>query len=98
VTKGDPLADGELRTIDVRDLKPQRRHNVLLEIFDELEPNEGFVLVNDHDPKPLYYELKSMHGDVINWEYKSRGSDGWQVEIVKTAQSDADDEGRYYAL
>jgi len=43
VTKGDPLADGELRTIDVRDLKPQRRHNVLLEIFDELEPNEGFV-------------------------------------------------------
>lgn len=92
ITKGDPLADGKLGTIDVRDLKPQRRHNVLLEIFDELEPDEGFVLVNDHDPKPLYYELKSMHGDVINWEYKSRGSDGWQVEIVKTAQSDADDE------
>lgn len=89
VTIGDSLAD--YGTIDVRDLKPQRRHNVLLSIFDELGADEGFVLVNDHDPKPLYHELKSMHGDVIDWEYRSRGSDGWQVEIVKTAESEADD-------
>jgi len=78
-------------TIDVRDLKPQRRHNVLLTIFDELGADEGFVLVNDHDPKPLYHELKSMHGEVVDWEYRSRGSDGWRVEVVKTDESEADD-------
>jgi len=91
VTRRDPL-NGDLGTIDVRDLKPQRRHEALLAIFDELGADEGFVLVNDHDPKPLYHELRSMHGEVVDWEYRSRGEDGWRVEIVKTAESDADDE------
>jgi len=91
VIKDDRLKDDELGTIDVRDLKPQRRHQALLAIFDELGADEGFVLVNDHDPKPLYYELRSMHGDVIDWEYQSKGEDGWRVEVVKTAESDADD-------
>jgi len=91
VTRGDPL-DGELGAIDVRDLKPQRRHEALLDLFDELEAGEGFVLVNDHDPKPLYHELKSMHGDVVDWEYRSRGSDGWRVEVVKTDESEAADD------
>lgn len=91
VAKGDPL-DDDLGTIDVRDLKPQRRHEALLAIFDELGAAEGFVLVNDHDPKPLYHELRSMHGEVVDWEYRSRGDDGWRVEIIKTAESHADDE------
>ncbi|MFB6142658.1 MAG: DUF2249 domain-containing protein, partial [Halorientalis sp.] len=68
LTVGTPL-DGDRATIDVRDLKPQRRHAALLEIFDELAAGEGFVLVNDHDPRPLYHELRSMHGDVVEWEY-----------------------------
>jgi len=91
VTKENPL-DDDLGTIDVRDLKPQRRHEALLAIFNELGADEGFVLVNDHDPKPLYHELRSMHGEVVDWEYRSRGEDGWRVEVVKTAESNADDE------
>jgi len=91
VTKEDPL-DGDSGTVDVRDLEPQRRHEALLTVFDELGAEEGFVLVNDHDPKPLYHELRSMHGEVVDWEYRSRGDDGWRVEVVKTAESNADDE------
>jgi uncharacterized protein (DUF2249 family) len=87
VTVGDSLDQDSLATIDVRDLKPQRRHEALLDIFDELEAGEGFVLINDHDPKPLYHELRSMHGDIIDWEYASRGSGGWRVEILKTDDS-----------
>jgi len=89
---GEPLGDESLATIDVRDLKPQRRHEALLEIFDGLAAGEGFVLVNDHDPKPLYYELKSMHGDVIEWEYASQGGSEWRVGIVKTGDSQSTDE------
>lgn len=92
VSKQEPLGDGELGTFDVRDLIPQRRHEVLLDTFDRLGPGEGFVLVNDHDPKPLYYELRSMHGDVIEWEYGSRESGEWRVEIVKTDASRANNE------
>lgn len=84
--------DGSLGTIDVRDLKPQRRHEALLEIFDELGVGEGFVLVNDHDPKPLYHELRSMHGEVLEWEYTTRGAGEWRVEITKTGDSEAIDE------
>ncbi|WP_277542955.1 DUF2249 domain-containing protein [Haloarcula laminariae] len=84
--------DGSLATIDVRDLKPQRRHEALLGIFDDLDVSEGFVLVNDHDPKPLYHELRSMHGDVVEWEYASRGSGEWRVEVVKTGDSAATDD------
>ncbi|EMA70695.1 hypothetical protein C461_00362 [Halorubrum aidingense JCM 13560] len=93
VSKQGPLGDDELGTFDVRDLIPQRRHEVLLDAFNRLGSGEGFVLVNDHDPKPLYYELRSMHGDVIEWEYASRGSGEWRVEIVKTDASIADNEG-----
>ncbi|MFB6084122.1 MAG: DUF2249 domain-containing protein [Halorientalis sp.] len=89
VREARSLDDGERGTIDVRDLEPQRRHEALLAIFEELEPGEGFVLVNDHDPKPLYHELESMHGDVIGWEYRSRGADGWRVEITRTGESNA---------
>lgn len=91
VAVAEPL-DDSLGTIDVRDLKPQRRHEALLEIFDELRVREGFVLVNDHDPKPLYHELRSMHGEVVDWEYASRGSGEWRVEIVKTDDSAATDD------
>jgi uncharacterized protein (DUF2249 family) len=91
VTVGESLNDS-LGTIDVRDLKPQRRHEALLEIFDKLGVGEGFVLVNDHDPKPLYHELRSMHGEVVDWEYASRGAGEWRIEIVKTGDSETTDE------
>ncbi|WP_436928728.1 DUF2249 domain-containing protein [Halosimplex halobium] len=89
VTRGEPL-EGDRGAVDVRDLKPQRRHEALLSIFDELDPGGGFVLVNDHDPKPLYHELTSMHGDVVEWEYRDRGADAWRVEIAKTGVSEGD--------
>jgi uncharacterized protein (DUF2249 family) len=92
VTVGDPLDDPTQGTIDVRDLKPQRRHEALLDIFDDLDTDEGFVLVNDHDPKPLYYELRSMHGDVIDWEYMKEGSGEWRVAITRTGDSETGDE------
>ncbi|QZP39630.1 DUF2249 domain-containing protein [Halobaculum magnesiiphilum] len=90
VTVEEPIDADEPATIDVRDLKPQRRHQVLLEIFDDLAPGEEFILINDHDPKPLYYELQSMHGEVVGWEYGSRGSGEWRVMVTKTGASAAD--------
>lgn len=89
LTVGGSLDTDDFAIIDVRDLKPQRRHEALLDIFDALGAGEGFVLVNDHDPKPLYHELRSMHGDVVQWEYANRGPGEWRVEVVKTDDSEA---------
>jgi len=46
-------------TLDVRDLPPAKRHPKIHEAFAALEPGEAMELVNDHDPKPLFYELKA---------------------------------------
>ncbi|AGB32695.1 hypothetical protein C488_08602 [Natrinema pellirubrum DSM 15624] len=79
----------EAPEFDVREIPPKRRHEVLTDTFDRLEPGQGFVLVNDHDPEPLYHELRSTHGDVVGWEYASRDAGEWRVEIAKTDESDA---------
>ncbi|MFB6108704.1 MAG: DUF2249 domain-containing protein [Haloplanus sp.] len=45
--------------LDVRDLSPNERHPKIHAAFDELDAGEELVLVNDHDPKPLFYEFQA---------------------------------------
>ncbi|HKU86497.1 MAG TPA: DUF2249 domain-containing protein, partial [Casimicrobiaceae bacterium] len=51
--------------------------------FRGLAPGEAFLLVNDHDPKPLYYQFKAELGDVFDWEYLESGPEVWKVRIGK---------------
>lgn len=44
--------------VDVRTLAPKDRHPLILKSFEELQAGQSFVLVNDHDPKPLYYQFQ----------------------------------------
>ncbi|MFA5915127.1 MAG: DUF2249 domain-containing protein [Burkholderiales bacterium] len=41
-------------TVDVRNIVPRDRHPLIFSTFDQLAPGEAMLLVNDHDPKPLY--------------------------------------------
>lgn len=68
----------------MRDPKPQRRHEVLLAIFDELGADERFVLVNDHDPKPLYHQFEGEAGPEFRWEYRRREPGEFRVLIGKS--------------
>jgi len=45
--------------LDVREIPPNERHDRIHDAFDDLEPGESLTIVNDHDPKPLYYELSA---------------------------------------
>ncbi len=45
------------RELDVRQEIPMRRHQLIFENYEALGPGEGFILINDHDPKPLYYQF-----------------------------------------
>jgi uncharacterized protein (DUF2249 family) len=69
---------------DVRSMPPPQRHKSIFEKFDKLRSGEGFVLVNDHDPKPLYYELRTVRGEVLDWDYLEKGPKVWRVQIRKT--------------
>lgn len=73
--------------LDVRVLVPIQRHELLLQIFGELPVDDSFVFINDHDPIPLYYEFKSIHGDVVGWEYLHKGGREWKVKVTRTEAS-----------
>lgn len=73
--------------VDVRVYIPVRRHELLLKMFEELPVNDSFIFINDHDPIPLYYEFKSIHGNVVGWQYLHRGGRDWKVKVTRTAAS-----------
>ena len=70
-------------TLDVTLLEPRRKHPTIFEAFDLLEPGESFVLHNDHDPKPLYYQLLGERGPSVSWEYLQQGPEVWEVRLGK---------------
>ncbi|SMO47725.1 DUF2249 domain-containing protein [Fodinibius sediminis] len=75
------------KPLDVRTLIPIRRHQKLLQLFKDLPAGDSFVFINDHDPKPLYYEFRSIYGDVVDWEYLQRDPEEWKVRVSRTEPS-----------
>ena len=67
--------------LDVRDLPPARRHTTIFDAHRALLPGAGFVLVNDHDPKPLRYQFEAEHPGRFTWDYLEAGPDVWRVRI-----------------
>jgi uncharacterized protein (DUF2249 family) len=67
--------------LDVRTIIPRERHPLIFRTFEALQPGEGFVLVNDHDPKPLYYQFQAEVGPRVDWEYLQQGPETWRVRI-----------------
>lgn len=76
-----------MEKLDVRVLVPIERHKLLLELFAALPVGESFIFINDHDPIPLYYEFRSIHGDVVGWEYLHRGGLDWEVKVTRQGVS-----------
>lgn len=69
--------------LDVTQIVPKLKHATIFEYFDALDAGEGFIIDNDHDPKPLYYELLGERGNIFNWEYLEQGPEWWRVRIAK---------------
>ncbi len=73
------------KLLDVRRLIPMERHRQIFDTYEKLKPGESFVLVNDHDPKPLYYQFEAEHTGQFSWNYLQQGPQVWQVEIGRNA-------------
>jgi uncharacterized protein (DUF2249 family) len=67
--------------IDVRSLVPAQRHRKIFQLVEDLTPGASFVLVNDHDPKPLYYQLEAEYPRQFSWTYLEQGPVAWRVQI-----------------
>lgn len=74
----DHMAD---TVLDVRDEVPARRHDLIFATYQGLQRGDGFILVNDHDPKPLYYQFAAEHHGEFGWTYLEQGPEVWRVRI-----------------
>jgi len=69
--------------LDVRPLSPPERHPGIFNTFKGLAPGDSFVLVNDHDPRPLLYQFQNEFDGEFEWWPLERGPEAWRVRIVK---------------
>lgn len=87
LTTAEPVAflssgnGGEIGTdpaLDVRDMAASHRHETIFAEYSALVPGAGFVLVNDHDPKPLRYQFEAEHSGEFTWDYLEAGPKVWR--------------------
>ena len=77
--------------LNVTLLEPRQKHPTIFVRFDELKEGETLTLHNDHDPKPLYYQLLGERGNIFNWEYLEQGPVWWKVNITKRITGESDE-------
>ncbi|GFR38316.1 hypothetical protein PRECH8_16120 [Insulibacter thermoxylanivorax] len=70
-------------TVRVTEYPPQLKHKVIFETFHSLASKEAMLIINDHDPVPLHYQLNAMHPNEFTWEYLEQGPETFQVKITK---------------
>ncbi len=81
------MSDNLTTTLDVRPIPPPQKHPAIFQLFDSLAPGQSFILINDHDPKPLFYQFSIERQGQFTWEYLEQGPNVWRVQIgqVKSA-------------
>ncbi len=73
------------RILDVRMLAPAERHRRIFATYEELAAGAKFELVNDHDPRPLYYQFDAEYHGAFSRRYLEQGPEVWRVEIGRPA-------------
>lgn len=73
-------------TLDVRTITPRERHPLIFSRLDALQVGEMLLLVNDHDPKPLRYQLQAEQPGQFSWEPQIEGPEEWVVRIGRVAE------------
>lgn len=70
--------------IDVRMIAPRLRHPMIFSAFENLASGEAFIIVNDHDPRPLHYQFAAEYPGIFEWNYDACGPEVWQVRVTRT--------------
>jgi uncharacterized protein (DUF2249 family) len=77
----------DLTQFDVRVIPCRQKHALIFARWAELPVGGHFVLINDHDPVPLYYQFAAQFPDAFSWEYLVAGPDEFQVKITRLTAS-----------
>ena len=72
-----------IQTMDLRPMPPFQRHKKIFQIWDTLKKSQTLRIINDHDPKPLWYQFEVEYKDKYKWEYEQKGPKDWIVKIER---------------
>ncbi len=67
--------------LDVTVIAPRDKHPTIHRRLDALAVGESLVILNDHDPRPLRFEIEADHPGKHGWKYIEQGPETWRVEI-----------------
>lgn len=64
-------------------LPPPVKHQTLLATFDALPSGYSALLINDHDPKPLLYQLDAEQPGAFSVEYQESGPERYAILLTR---------------
>jgi uncharacterized protein (DUF2249 family) len=65
------------------------KHRQILERWHALPVGDYFVLQNDHDPVPLFYQFSAQFEGCFTWDYLERGPEVFAVRIGRVRAAPA---------
>jgi uncharacterized protein (DUF2249 family) len=69
--------------LDVRPIPPRDKHPTIFNTLDGLASGQSMLLINDHDPRPLRYQLDAERPGGFEWIYQEQGPAVWRVRISR---------------
>lgn len=75
--------DTATEEFDVRSLIPIKRYEKMVKFFKELPAGDSFIFINDHDLKPLCYQMEAENSEPFKWEYLMTMPQEWKVKVMK---------------
>lgn len=78
-----PVPPERSTELDVRHLPPAERHAFVLDTCAKLPKGDAVVLIDDHDPKPLYYRFETEYPGQFGFAYLESGPKVWRAQIAR---------------
>jgi uncharacterized protein (DUF2249 family) len=73
--------------LDLRELPCPQRHMTIFQEWRDLEEGKALLLINDHDPIPLFEEFEGRFPGLFDWVNLEAGPEIWRIRISKKGQS-----------
>ncbi len=64
-------------------LPPPVKHQTILGAFEALPQGFAALLINDHDPKPLLYQLEAEQPGIFAVEYQESGPTRFAILLTR---------------
>ena len=78
-----PNLIGSDNVMDVRPISCSIKHGLIIKTWLALPVGDHFILLNDHDPVPLYYQFAAQWPGAFTWEHLVKSPEEFRVKITK---------------